>query len=54
MPACRSTGMGPGGVKFDSTSSTGKIGTTGRSFGTDILPATTSAASFTFSILGFW
>ena len=32
MPACRSTGMGPGGVKINSTSSTGKIGTTGRSF----------------------
>jgi di/tricarboxylate transporter len=32
MPPCRSTGMGPGGVKFGSTSSTGKIGTTGCPF----------------------
>jgi hypothetical protein len=32
MRACRSTGMGPGGVKIDSTSSAGKIGTTGCPF----------------------
>ena len=32
MPACSSTGKEPGGVKIDSTSSTGKIGTTGRPF----------------------
>ena len=32
MQACHSTGKGPGGVKIDSTSSTGKIGTSGRPF----------------------
>ncbi len=54
MQACRSTGMGPGGVKIDSTSSTGKIGTIGRSFVCGGSPGTVCAASFTFSILGFW